>query len=69
MKFIGAEDIKNHKMFANMDWEELLKKNIKAPFIPKLKDEKDVSHLTNYPQSEEKYVEELDVNDDPFMKW
>ncbi len=44
----GAEDIKNHPWFANFDWNKLLKREITAPWIPKLKSDTDCSNFDNY---------------------
>ena len=35
----GIEEIKNHPWMRDIDWEELLKKNIEAPFIPPMNKE------------------------------
>nr|QWX95814.1 SGK-related kinase [Strongyloides stercoralis] len=39
------EEIKNHPFFMPIDWDKLLEREIKAPYIPKLKDEYDVSNI------------------------
>lgn len=48
-KRLGADndfqDIKEHPFFASIDFEKLLRKEIRAPFIPKIKDELDISHI------------------------
>jgi len=33
-KRFGAEEIKKHKFFKDVDWDQILKKNIKLPLIP-----------------------------------
>lgn len=33
-----AENLKNHKWFNGMDWENLVCKKIKAPYVPKIKE-------------------------------
>lgn len=35
--FIGAEDIKNHRWFAEIDWRQLLEKKIPVPYKPSVK--------------------------------
>lgn len=32
----GVLDIKNHRFFGKLDWNDLLTKKIKAPFVPKV---------------------------------
>ena len=39
----GAEEIKKHKFFEGFDWDNIL--NMKAPFIPKLKNDYDTSYF------------------------
>ena len=34
---LGAEDIKAHPWFAGVDWDGILNKRVKPPYIPKLK--------------------------------
>jgi len=41
-----AEEIKAHPWFRNISWDDLLKKNIPAPFIPKISNEYDVSNFS-----------------------
>lgn len=40
-----AEEIKNHPWFNDVNWEAMLEKKIKAPFVPMLKNELDVSNF------------------------
>ena len=35
----------NHKWFKNLNWEGIIKKQVKAPFIPIIKNETDVSNF------------------------
>ena len=44
----GADDIKNHSWFSSINWESLLKKRIKAPFIP----EPDKDHYETYEEKD-----------------
>jgi len=39
----GALDIKRHPWFQRVDWDAILNKQIRPPFIPKIKNEIDVS--------------------------
>lgn len=41
----GASDIKSHPWFEKLDWNNIEAKNIKAPFIPLIKSEVDVSNF------------------------
>lgn len=41
----GATDLKKHPWFEKIAWDELIKKNIKPPFVPNLKNQEDVSYF------------------------
>jgi len=41
----GASEVMNHKWFKNLNWEGIIKKQVKAPFIPIIKNETDVSNF------------------------
>ena len=41
-----AEEVKAHKFFRAIAWDDLLKKNIPAPFIPKIASDTDVSNFS-----------------------
>lgn len=44
----GANDVKNHKWFAAIDWIALYQKKVDAPFIPKCKGPGDGSNFEEY---------------------
>ena len=41
----GLNDIKSHPFYAEIDWDNLLAKKIKPPFVPKLKNITDVKYI------------------------
>ena len=41
----GSEEIKNHAFFKGVNWNDALKKKIKPPFIPKLKNDTDLRYF------------------------
>ena len=51
-------DIKEHKFFEGINWEELAKKNVKVPFKPKVKDPLDGSNFDDYSKLEAKAKKE-----------
>ncbi|KAJ3227679.1 hypothetical protein HK099_000784 [Clydaea vesicula] len=51
----GVEDIKLHKWFVGVNWDALLKRNIPAPFIPKLLHPGDASNFDVYVEDYEPY--------------
>lgn len=44
----GVDDIKSHPWFASIDFDMLIKKSIKAPWIPKITGVTDVSNFDPY---------------------
>jgi len=41
----GVEEIKSHPWFSSIDWDALYRKEIRAPFVPVIGDELDVSNF------------------------
>lgn len=41
----GINEIKSHPFFAKIDFDQLLKRKIQAPFIPDIKDKYDVNNF------------------------
>lgn len=41
----GAKAIRNHPWFGGVDWDAYLKKEVRAPFVPVIKDDLDVSNF------------------------
>lgn len=48
----GTAEIKEHPWFAKIDFNELIRKRIKAPWIPPIKDQLDTSNFDEYPEDE-----------------
>ena len=64
----GANDIKNHRWFKNLDWFKLGQKRLPVPFIPQIGRPGDTSNFTEYPDSDEA-PPEVPARDDPFVGW
>lgn len=65
----NGESIKQHKWFRGVDWDEVLRREIPAPWVPVLKSEEDCSWFEKYPDSKEPAKElprELDYLFDDF---
>ena len=43
---LDAEEVKRHKFFNSINWDDLLKRNIPAPFIPRISGLTDVSNFS-----------------------
>jgi len=48
----GAEDVKRHKWFKGVDWEDVYYRKLKPPLVPKLKYEGDTSNFDDYPEDD-----------------
>lgn len=48
----GHHDLQDHLWFRDIVWKKLLRKEIKAPWIPDIKDPFDSSHFDDYSSSE-----------------
>ena len=44
----GSEDVKNHKWFKEVDWDDVFNRKLKPPFVPKVKSEGDTSNFDDY---------------------
>lgn len=49
----GSEDVKKHKWNKGLDWEMLLNRSIRPPFVPNVKAADDTSMFDRYPESTE----------------
>ena len=61
----GVNDIKNHLFFKSLIWDKLLRQEIEAPFIPKLKGDNELKYYNVYPEYDDG-AESLKF--DPFSK-
>ena len=64
----GVNDIKNHRFFKNMDWNALLNKKIKAPYVPKVSGSGDCGNFSSYDDSDEG-APSVKPSEDPFIEW
>jgi len=44
----GVDDIKEHKWFSTLDFDQLYNRTIKAPWVPKVASATDTSHFDPY---------------------
>jgi serine/threonine protein kinase len=43
----GAEEVRLHPWFANIDWEALMNKHLQPPFVPQLSSDADTRYIDN----------------------
>ena len=51
----GSSDIKKHKWFAGLNWDDLANHRIAPPYIPTLTSEGDARNFEDYPEETEPY--------------
>lgn len=49
----AAKDIKDHAWFSKFDWNTLLTRNMKSPWVPPIKNPMDTTHLDPYEEDDE----------------
>merc|ERR1712050_655891 len=64
----GVDDIKKCKWFTGLDWDQLLNREIPAPYKPQVKSATDTSNFEEYPDSEE-LAAPVSSSNDPFAEW
>lgn len=64
----GAEDIKRHRWFQGLDWDDLVAKKIPAPYKPTVRSLDDTSNFEEYPESTE-LPPPVTGTSDPFVEW
>ncbi|KAI9911234.1 hypothetical protein PsorP6_008894 [Peronosclerospora sorghi] len=65
----GVEDIKKHKFFADVVWEDLLGRKSIAPIIPRVGNANDTSNFDPYPDSMEDAIVPVYDSEDPFAEF
>eukprot|EP00158_Paraphelidium_tribonemae_P004592 Partr_v1_DN26858_c0_g1_i1_m40843 putative CAMP-dependent protein kinase, catalytic subunit len=59
----GSEDIKQHKWFADIDWNAVVRRELKPPHLPPVKHAGDTSNFDVYDENTEPYGR---VGTDPY---
>jgi len=64
----GVEDIKQHRWFGSINWDNLVQKKIQPFYKPPIKGKGDTSNYSSYPDSTE-LPKALKTSEDPFLGW
>eukprot|EP00388_Colpodella_angusta_P024088 GDKJ01062737.1.p1 GENE.GDKJ01062737.1~~GDKJ01062737.1.p1 ORF type:complete len:325 (-),score=63.96 GDKJ01062737.1:177-1151(-) len=64
----GPADVKNHKWFAEVDFDKILCKQVTAPYRPLVHSKDDTSNFDSYPDSEDQPLP-VPASQDPFHDW
>jgi serine/threonine protein kinase len=67
----GVDDIKNHRFFKNMNWNDLVNKKLPVMYKPKVNAMNDVSNFNNIDDDDEDGMNSLPIKkeEDPFLSW
>ena len=65
----GANDIKTHRFFQNMDWDKLVQRGISPPYEPNPKDFKNKEKVSDWEKEKLKGAVAIKSNEDPFINW
>jgi len=52
----GSDDVKRHRWFKTIDWEEVYYKQLKPPLVPKVSYEGDTRNFDDYPETDWRQV-------------
>lgn len=47
----GAEDVKRHRFFKSIDWEDVYERKLKPPIVPRVSYEGDTRNFDDYPEN------------------
>ena len=67
---LGAQEVKDHKFFAEFDWDSLITRSAEAPILPRVDKEDDTQNFDPYPDSDEETpAPEFEDSVDPFTEF
>jgi len=64
----GVNDIKHHRWFADINWENMINKKLSPFYKPVVKSAGDTSNFSTYPDSDT-LSPSLKATEDPFLSW
>jgi protein kinase A len=64
----GVADIKNHRFFKGLDWNNLVEMKITPSYLPKVSSGSDTSNFQNYGDSD-RLSPAIKQSEDPFLTW
>ncbi|KAM7357028.1 protein kinase, cAMP-dependent, catalytic subunit 3 [Cochliomyia hominivorax] len=59
----GADDVKRHRWFKDLNWNDVYNKKLKPPIIPEVQYDGDTSNFDDYPESDWKPARAVDQSD------
>ena len=66
----GVNDIKNHRFFKDLDWNNLVKYKIKAPYLPNVSGKGDCNNFVECDEDDDEGdVPSIKPSEDPFISW
>ena len=67
----GVKDIKEHRFFKSINWDDLLKGKIQPTYKPKVSSNSDVGNFTACDEEDEEEMNTPSIkkDEDPFLDW
>ncbi|XP_017482092.1 PREDICTED: protein kinase DC2 isoform X2 [Rhagoletis zephyria] len=59
----GADDVKRHRWFKHLNWNDVYNKKLKAPIVPDVTSDGDTSNFDDYPEKDWKPARAVDQRD------
>jgi len=59
----GADDVKNHRWFRNVCWEDVYNKQLEVPILPKVDHEGDTSNFEPYSEIDFKTISSVAIKE------
>ena len=63
----GADDLKEHRFFEEINYEQLLQRKLKVPYMPETKDQKFTE--CNWEKEKLQGTKTISSGEDPFLDW
>ena len=48
----GTEDVKRHRWFKSVDWDDVFARKLKPPIVPRIRHDGDPGNFDNYPEDD-----------------
>ena len=65
----GVSDIKGHRFFEKINWQNLLLKKMEAPYLPKIEPSSALEKESTFAKNKSKDAEKVPDGQDPFSSW
>ena len=64
----GAEDVKTHKWFKGMDWEDVFNRMLRPPLVPRVRYDGNTANFDDYSKEEIQKAEKVTAREAKLLK-